>query len=311
MKNVLEVITDGAAWLQRQGVESARLNLEHLLAKVLGCKRLELYMQFDRPLEEKFLTPLRELMKRRGKREPLQHLLGTVEFHGHEFLTDRRALIPRPETEELVQKIAGRYKGGLALPLPERILDAGTGSGVIGLSLALAFPAAHVVLTDVSDDALALAQENAAKLGLGADRVTFLKSNLFAALGGQTFDLIASNLPYIAAGEIPGLEPEVRDFDPHSALVGGTRGTELIEAFLTAAPAHCVPGTLIALEVGTGQTAHLSGCANAAGFAEIKAVNDYSGHDRFLFARAPGGVQPVAPPPPAEPAAASETPYSD
>jgi release factor glutamine methyltransferase len=157
LKSILEVLTTGSAFLERKGVESPRLNMEHLLAHALGLKRMDLYRQFDRPLSEGELAPLREWTARRGAGVPLQHLLGTVDFHRYSFRCDARALIPRPETEELVEKIIDRRKSSP----PRRILDMGCGSGVIGLSLAAAFPESQVVLADVSADALALARENA------------------------------------------------------------------------------------------------------------------------------------------------------
>src|SRR6188508_3258577 len=160
MKTVLETIRSGAPWLEKAGVENARLNMEHLLAKVLGCRRMQLYMDFDRPLSEEQLAPLRELVKRRGKREPLQHLLGTSEFMGREFKCDARALIPRHETEELVEKIIAECRKDGFVP-SANILDMGTGSGVIGLSLALAFTESLVTMADVSAPALQLARENA------------------------------------------------------------------------------------------------------------------------------------------------------
>lgn len=285
MKTVLETLRSGTPWLEKAGVENARLNMEHLLAKVLGCRRMQLYMDFDRPLAEEQLAPLRELLKRRGKGEPLQHLLGTVEFMGREFLCDARALIPRPETEELVERILAEYKReGSAKPAD--ILDMGTGSGVIGLSLAMAFPGARVVLADLSPDALALAQANSEKLGVPAERVEFIPSNLFSALGGRRFDLIAANLPYIAAEEIRELSREVRH-DPVLALDGGPGGTEIIEAFIHALPQHLTLNGFAALEVGAGQTAGLAEAMRRAGLRDVVTADDLSRRDRFLFCRAP------------------------
>lgn len=282
MKTVLETIRSGTPWLEKAGVENPRLNMEHLLAKVLGCRRMELYTNFDRPLAEEQLSPLRDLLKRRGKREPLQHLLGSVEFMGREFKCDARALIPRPETEELVEKILVECKAAGAPP-PADILDMGAGSGVIGLSLALAFTEARVLLADVSPGALALARENGAALGV-AERVDFHQSDLFAALPGRRFDLIAANLPYISGSEIPTLSPEVQR-DPMLALDGGPRGTELIERFLAALPQHLTLNGLVALEVGAGQTAALAEIMRSLPLRDVRAINDLSRRDRFLFGR--------------------------
>lgn len=157
LKTILEVLQAGTVFLERKGVESARLNMEHLLAHALGLRRMDLYRQFDRPLAEAELEPLRGWTARRAAGEPLQHLLGTVDFYRFTFRCDARALIPRPETEELVEKIILRRKEAP----PARILDMGCGSGVIGLSLAAAFPSSRVVLADASSEALALARENA------------------------------------------------------------------------------------------------------------------------------------------------------
>ncbi|HEX2750503.1 MAG TPA: peptide chain release factor N(5)-glutamine methyltransferase [Verrucomicrobiales bacterium] len=284
MKTVLETIRSGAPWLEKAGVENPRLNMEHLLAKVLGCRRMQLYMDFDRPLHEEHLSPLRDLVKRRGKGEPLQHLLGTAEFCGREFKCDARALIPRPETEELVEKIVAECRRE-GVPPPADILDMGTGSGVIGLSLAFVFPEARVTLADVSPDALALARENAEKVGLPPERLTFVQSDLFSALAGQRFDIIAANLPYIAAAEIPTLSPEVQR-DPVLALDGGPQGTELVERFLAVAPQHLTLSGLAALEVGAGQTEQLADVMRRSGLRDVTAANDLSRRDRFLFGRA-------------------------
>src|SRR2546429_2730300 len=184
---VLEVLQATTAYFKKHNVESPRLNAEHLLAHVLGRKRIELYLEFERVLTESDLAPLRDLVKRRSEGEPLQHLLGTVEFCGHVFLCDKRAMVPRPETEELVELLKSEIKN----PKSE-ILDVGTGSGIIALSLAAKFPEAEILAVDISDDALALAQENAARVKL-ADRVHFLKSNLLENVDG-CFDVIVTNL---------------------------------------------------------------------------------------------------------------------
>src|SRR2546423_6006282 len=191
MMTVLELLQRTTGFFQKNGVESPRLNAEHLLAHILKRKRIELYLEFERELTEKELAPLRDLVRRRGQGEPLQHLLGTVEFAGRTFLCDKRALVPRPETEQLVELLESRITNR-----ESKIHDVGTGSGVIALSLAAKFPQAQVTATDLLDDALALAQENARRLGL--ENVVFVKADLLEQVDG-VFDLIVANPPYVAA----------------------------------------------------------------------------------------------------------------
>jgi release factor glutamine methyltransferase len=274
---VLEVLQATTAYFKKRNVENPRLNAEHLLAHVLGRKRIELYLDFERKLTETELTPLRDLVKRRSEGEPLQHLLGTVEFCGHVFLCDKRAMVPRPETEELVEFL----KSEIQDPKSE-IVDVGTGSGVISLSLAAEFPEARILAVDVSDDALALAQENAARLNLG-DRVEVLKSRLLENVEGA-FDLIVANLPYISTQDRHTLSCEVLH-DPEIALFAGTRGDELVRELIADAPSRLRPGGMLALEIGLGQSEALLSALAEKNYRDICSKNDYNGVTRFLFAR--------------------------
>ena len=276
---VLEVLQSTTAYFQKRHIENPRLNAEHLLAHVLGRKRIELYLEFERTLLESDLTPLRELVRRRGAGEPLQHLLGTVEFCGRTFRCDKRALVPRPETEQLVGLLISRFKSEIA---NSRIIDVGTGSGVIALSLAAEFPRAEVVGTDISDDALILARENAERLGL-ADRVRFQRTNLLENIQ-PGFDLIAANLPYVSTEHRHNLSREVLH-DPEVALFAGGRGDELLQELIARAPSWLQPGGILALEIGIGQSEALISALAEKNYRDICNEKDYSGVTRFLFAR--------------------------
>jgi release factor glutamine methyltransferase len=274
---VLEVLQATTAYFNKRNIENSRLNAEHLLAHVLGRKRIELYLEFERRLTETELGPLRELVRRRSEGEPLQHLLGTVEFCGLTFRCDRRALVPRPETEQLVELLQS------AIGDPQSaILDVGTGSGVIALSLAAKFPEATIMAVDVSDDALALAQENAARLDLRG-RVRFYKSHLLENVG-ETFDLIVANLPYISTKDRHILSREVLH-DPEVALFAGAHGDELVRELIDQAPSRLRPGGRLALEVGLGQNERLLSAMAEKKYRDICSKNDYNGVKRFLFGR--------------------------
>jgi len=276
---LLEVLQSTTAYFQKRHIESPRLNAEHLLAHVLGRKRIDLYLAFERRLPESELTPLRGLVRRRGAGEPLQHLLGTVEFCGRTFRCDKRAMVPRPETEHLVGLLISRFKSEIA---NSRMIDVGTGSGVIALSLAAEFPKAEVVGTDISEDALILARENAERLGL-ADRVRFQRSNLLENIQ-PGFDLIAANLPYVSTQDRPNLSREVLH-DPEVALFAGARGDELVQELIARAPSWLQPGGLLALEIGIGQSEALISALAEKNYRDICNEKDYSGVTRFLFAR--------------------------
>jgi release factor glutamine methyltransferase len=276
---VLEVLQSTTAYFQKRHIENPRLNAEHLLAHVLGRKRIELYLEFERTLLESELTPLREMVRRRGAREPLQHLLGTVEFYGRTFGCDKRALVPRPETEQLVELLISRFKSEIS---HSRMIDVGTGSGVIALSLAAEFPEAEVVGVDISETALKLARENAERLGL-ADRVRFQRSNLLENVQ-PGFDLIAANLPYVSTEHRRNLSREVLH-DPEVAVFAGACGDELLQELIARAPSWLHPGGILALEIGIGQSAALILALAEKNYRDIFNEKDYSGVTRFLFAR--------------------------
>ena len=276
---VLQVLQSTTDYFKKRKIESPRLNAEHLLAHVLGRKRLELYLDFERKLDETELEPLRDFVKRRGQGEPLQHLLGTVEFCGHTFLCDKRALVPRPETEQLVEVLSSKFQAPTS---NFSIIDVGTGSGVIALSLALRFPEATVYGTDICEDALALGRENAERLGV-AKRVRFSKGNLLENFS-ERFDVIVANLPYVAMKDRSSLSPEVLH-DPEIALFAGEAGDELIRRLVDQAADRLAPGGLLALEIGIGQGDALSEYLARMNYNDITLKTDYSGIPRFLLAR--------------------------
>lgn len=276
MTTVLEILDGGTRYLEKRGIEDARRNMQMLVAHQLQCTRMDLYLRFDEPIAESDLAPLRESLKKRGEGVPLQHLLGTVWFHQNEFRTDARALIPRPETEELVELL-------LKLELPEsaRVLDLGCGSGVLGLSLAAARPGWHVTLADISTEALELTRENAAKLEL--KNVSFVESDLFSALEGP-FDLIAANLPYVPETERATLTREVRH-DPELALFGGPDGLDVIRRFIPQAFEKLGAGGSIGLEIGHDQASQVARLLQDSGFTGVDVKSDLSGIARFPLAR--------------------------
>jgi release factor glutamine methyltransferase len=273
----LEVLNAATSYLDKHGVESARLNAEHLLAHVLGMRRrIDLYLQFERPLSEGQRAPLRELVKRRADGIPLQHILGEVEFCGRVFSCDARALIPRPETELLVELIL-KESGAAA-----SILDVATGSGVIGLSLALSLPDVAVTLCDISPEALSLASDNALRHGI-ADKVTRKESNLLDSVEG-IFDIIVSNPPYIPTTDIATLSREVLN-DPVLALDGGADGLRIVERLIKDSLTRMSSGGLLALEIGHDQAARVVEILKVHNFRDIVVHRDYQDVERFVFSR--------------------------
>lgn len=267
------------AFFESKGVPNTRLDTDTLIAHSLGIKRLELYLDLDRPLTEAQLTTLRPLVKRRADREPLQYIVGTVDFCDMELKVDRRALIPRYETEELVELVSEALTEN-----PNTILDLGTGTGALALALANKYPEASVDAVDFSAEAVSLAKENAEALELDA-RVTFHEGSWFSplGLGEQRYDLIVSNPPYLTEEEMTTAEPEVVGHEPHSALVSGADGLDDLRLIFKDASSHLKPGGLLALETGIAQTEALDALAADAGL-QGKSLEDLSGRPRFYFA---------------------------
>ncbi len=279
MLTVLEIIKRTTEFLEKRGVEGARLNSELLIGHALGLKRMQLYLQFERPLTEAELEKIRPLVKRRSNREPLQYITGETDFSGLKLKVDRRALIPRPETEYLLELVVGR----VTTP-PANILDLGTGTGAIALVLATKYPAATVTAVDQSVDALALARENAEALGL-TSRVAFIQSDWLAALPVEArYDLIVANPPYLSDAEVREAQPEVKDYEPHAALSAGANSATDLERIIAEAHRYLAPGGLLACETGIAQHAALQPRAVAAGYARTESLHDLTGRERYLLA---------------------------
>ena len=258
--------------------ETGRLDAELLLAHSLGRERIELYTDFDRPLSDPELDGYRALVARRARREPVAYILGEWGFRRLTLAVDRRALIPRPETEIVVERCLARLRGVQA----PRVLDVGTGTGAIALALADELAGAQVTAIDVSADALALARENVARTGLD---VELLEHDLRAGLPAGPWDLVVANPPYVEPEELDTLMPDVRDFEPHVALVG--RGAT--EAVARAALDALAPGGWLVLEVGDGQAAATATLLDELGYAEVATTADLTGRDRVLEGRRVGG----------------------
>jgi release factor glutamine methyltransferase len=266
-----EVLRGATEYLSGRGIDTARVDAELLLARSLGLSRIELYTQHDRPLTDAERTAARELVQRRGTREPLAYVLGDWDFRRLTLKTDRRALVPRPETEIVVERCLTLLEG---LEAP-RIADVGTGSGAIALALKQERPDATVVATDVSADALALARENAQANELD---VRFVEGDLLAGVGGP-LDLVVSNPPYVGAEELDALEPEVRDWEPRGALVDEGQTARL------ARDARVLLDGWLVLEVHEERAQALSGELAKLGYLGITIGLDLAGKERMLEAR--------------------------
>lgn len=279
---VLRLIRWSGEYLEEKGVERGRLDAEHLLADTLATTRLQLYLQFDRPLTPEELSAYKPLLLRRARREPLQYILGKVTFREIELAVDRRVLIPRPETEVLVDRVLAwaRERGsGLAA------LDVGTGSGCIALSLALEGDFTRVVGTDASTGALEVARDNAEAAGL-LEVLDLREGRLYEPVAEEErFDVVVSNPPYVAEGEAAALAPEVADWEPGGALYAGDAGLDVLAPLVAGASERLLDGGLLALEVGAGQTEAVAERVRATGaFGEPRVVKDLAGRPRIVLA---------------------------
>ena len=284
---VLRMILWSADYLGGKGVATARLDAEHLLAHVVGVSRLQLYLDFERPLTPAELAGFRPLLKRRAAREPLQYILGRQPFRELDLEVTPDVLIPRPETEALVGEVlawaGARGRSDLTA------LDVGTGSGAIALSLAIEGAFASVLATDVAEPALEVARRNRATAGLD-DRVELRHGRLFEPLApGERFDVVVSNPPYVAEVEADTLEPEVVRWEPRLALFAGADGLDVLRSLVTGAGEALRPGGLLALEVGAGQTVAVARVAEDTGwYAGVSIRRDYAGKERFVLAESGG-----------------------
>jgi release factor glutamine methyltransferase len=282
----MEAVLAGAKILADAGVDSARLDAELLVRHVLGWDRARLYAYPERPLTPPEETAWRGLVDRRSRREPLPYLTGTREFFGRAFRVNPATLIPRPETELLIEGMLRRLPRAKRHPL--LVADVGTGSGCIGLTLAAEIPEAILVLTDLSEEALETARENARSLGV-EQRVEFRHAAFPSGLDDLAgrLGVLVSNPPYVAEAERALLPPEVRDYEPEAALYAGPDGLSLLRSLLTKGATLLRPGGWIALEFGIGQSEPLRSLAGAQGYEAITIEGDLAGIPRALFARTP------------------------
>lgn len=278
---VLEIIQKSTEFLAKKGVQSPRLQSELILAHILGVPRLQLYLDYNKPVEEKYVNTMRELVVKRAQRIPLQHLLGNTVFCALEFKTTEKALIPRPETEllaETVINLANKFDN-------PRILDFGTGSGCLAVTVAKRCPSANVTAIDISEEALELAKENALKHDV-YDRIKFILSDGFKEISTENkFDIIMSNPPYIPTGEIQELEPEVRDYEPRIALDGGSDGLDMYRRLSIEAQNYINNDNYMVLEIGAGQTTAVSEIMKKNGWIVESIIADYNKIQRIVMLR--------------------------
>ncbi|MDR2582930.1 MAG: peptide chain release factor N(5)-glutamine methyltransferase [Fibromonadaceae bacterium] len=270
METIVSILNKTTDFLQKHGVPNPKLDSQLLLSHGLGLKRMDLFLNFDRPLQEQELSALRQIVARRAKREPLQHIIGSVSFRGHHIKCDKRALVPRQETELILDMLKENMNN---------VLDVGTGSGAIAIAVALELNA-NVTACDISEEALSLAKENVALHKL-EEKISLVKSDLLSNVPNNIkFDALLANLPYIPLCDKNSLQPEVLNGDPHLALFGGTDGLDLIRKLLNTCANYLKPNAPIILEIASGQEKILQS-ESFAGIKWVENQKDYANQTRF------------------------------
>jgi release factor glutamine methyltransferase len=260
-----------------RGIENPRLDAELLVAHALQIDRMRVILDGARPLEGAELAKLRDLVRRRRSYEPIAYLRGEREFYGLKFRVDKRVLVPRPDTETLVDAALAR---SAHVSMSMRQLDLCTGSGCVAIAMARERPTAQVFASDISPDALAVARDNA--LRLGSYNVAFAEGDLFAPFAGKRFDVITANPPYIPSPEIATLQPDVRDHEPRLALDGGEDGLAIVRRIVSEAPEHLVAGGLLAIEIGAGEAPATVALFEARGFTDVRTHRDIARIERVV-----------------------------
>lgn len=265
-------------YLKDNGSDSPRLDAEILLAHSCGWQRIQLYTNYERPLSPEQRGVMRELIQRRAQAEPVAYLVGYREFFALDFSVNRSVLIPRPDTETLVRKALDVLKGQQS----PTMLDLGTGSGCIAVTIAVNCPVVTLTASDISTDALAVAEANAAKHEV-TDRIRFIESDVFAAVPTEQFDVIASNPPYIREDELAGLDADVRDHEPLGALVSGADGLDIVRRIVAEAPDYLTDGGSLMLEIDGRQAETVADLLQSAGYQNVGIEKDLSGIQRVVY----------------------------
>jgi release factor glutamine methyltransferase len=273
---VARVLDWAAEDLRARHAESPRLDAELLLAEVLNCDRIRLILDRDRPLESEELSAYRELHKRRRRGEPIAYLRGWREFYSRPFVVDRRVLVPRPETELLVETALARSR---RVSLSARVLDVCTGTGCVAITIKKERPTNTVLASDISREALEVARINCERLGA---LVGLWQSDLFAAFASHRFDVVTANPPYIPDADMAGLPVDVREFEPHIALAAGADGLAVTRRLIQEAPAVLAPDAVLAIEVVAGSARAAADLLEERGFSDVAIERDYAGHERIV-----------------------------